>query len=49
MYYFKFTPAIRGVFALTDELVPDQDPNSPWTGHLSGLRTRGIYLVLTFE
>lgn len=49
MYYFKFTPAIRGVFALTNELVPDNDPNSPWTGHLTALRTRGIYLVLTFE
>ena len=49
MYYFKFTPALRGVFALTDELVPDSDPASQWTGNLDGVRTRGIYLVLTFE
>ncbi|NNF19156.1 MAG: PorT family protein, partial [Flavobacteriaceae bacterium] len=25
--YFKFSPSIRGVFALTDELVRDEDPN----------------------
>ncbi len=47
--YFKFTPSIRGVFALTDELVPDNDPNSPWTGNITGMRTRGIFINFTFE
>lgn len=47
--YFKFTPSIRGVFSLTDELVPDNDPNSPWTGNINAMRTRGIFLNLTFE
>lgn len=47
--YFKFTPSIRGVFALTDELVPDEDPNSPWTGNIAGMRTRGIFINFTFE
>jgi len=47
--YFKFTPAIRGVFALTDELVPDEDPNSPWTGNIDAMRTRGIFINFTFE
>jgi hypothetical protein len=47
--YFKFSPSIRGVFALTDELVPDQDPNSPWTGNIEALRTRGIFVNFTFE
>ncbi len=47
--YFKFTPSVRGVFAITDELVPDNDPNSPWTGNIDALRTRGLFLVLTFE
>lgn len=47
--FFKFTPSIRGVFALTNELVPDDDPNSPWTGNLLAARTRGIFLNLTFE
>ncbi|MEL6916641.1 MAG: porin family protein [Bacteroidota bacterium] len=47
--YFKFSPSIRGVFALTDELVPDVDPNSPWTGNIDALRTRGIFINFTFE
>lgn len=47
--YFKFSPSIRGVFALTDELVPDDDPNSPWTGNIDGLKSRGIFVNFTFE
>lgn len=47
--YFKFTPSIRGVFALTDELVRDDDPNSPWTGNIDGMRTRGLFINFTFE
>lgn len=47
--YFKFSPSIRGVFAMSDELVPDNDPNSPWTGNIEGLRTRGVFVNFTFE
>ena len=47
--YFKFSPSIRGVFAINNELVPDNDPNSPWTSHLAGMRTRGIFVNFTFE
>ncbi len=47
--YFKFSPSIRGVFAITDELVPDADPNSLWTGNLEAIRTRGIFVNFTFE
>ncbi|MBS9464252.1 PorT family protein [Flagellimonas sp. 389] len=47
--YFKFSPSIRGVFALSDELVPDNDPNSPWTGNIDAMRTRGIFINFTFE
>ena len=47
--YFKFSPSIRGVFALTDELVPDNDPNSPWTGNINAMRTRGFFINFTFE
>ena len=47
--YFKFTPSIRGVFALNDELVRDDDPNSPWTGNIAAMRTRGIFINFTFE
>lgn len=47
--YFKFSPSIRGVFAISDELVPDEDPNSRWTGNLNGVRTRGLFVNFTFE
>ncbi len=47
--YFKFSPSIRGVFAITDELVPDNDPNSPWTSNISSLRSRGLFINFTFE
>ncbi len=47
--YFKFSPSVRGIFAITDELVPDNDPNSPWTGNIDALRTRGVFVNFTFE
>ena len=46
---FKFTPSIRGVFALSDELVPDEDPNSPWTSNIESLKTRGVFINFTFQ
>jgi len=55
MYFFKFTPSIRGVFAINNELVEDFNPaatpqySSPWTGPIDFMGTRGIYLNLTFE
>lgn len=47
--YFKFAPSIRGVFAINDELIPDIDPNSPWTGNINTMKTRGIFVNFTFE
>ncbi len=47
--YFKFTPSIRGIFAISDELVPDNDPASPWTSNIAAMRTRGIFINFTFE
>jgi len=47
--YFKFSPSIRGVFAITDELIPDNDPSSPWTGNIDALRSRGVFVNFTFE
>lgn len=49
LYYFKFTPSIRGVFAMSDELVRDADPNSPWTGNIAFMGTRGIFINFTFQ
>ncbi|MGB5227344.1 MAG: porin family protein [Eudoraea sp.] len=47
--YFKFSPSIRGIFALSNELVPDNDPDSPWTGNIDAMKTRGIFVNFTFE
>ncbi len=49
--YFKFSPSIRGVFAINNELVRDgQRPGgSQWTDPIDFLGTRGIFLHLSFE
>lgn len=47
--YFKFSPSIRGVFGLEDELIRDDDPNSPWTGNVASMKTRGIFINFTFH
>lgn len=47
--YFKFSPSIRGIFAISDELVSDNDPSSPWTRNINSLKTRGIFINFTFE
>lgn len=49
LYWFKFTPSIRGIFAINDELVRDADPNSPWTGNVQSMQTRGIFINFTFQ
>jgi len=47
--YFKFTPSLRGVFSMNDELIRDNDPNSPWTSNVASMKTRGVFLNLTFQ
>lgn len=47
--YFKFTPSIRGIFGIQNEIVPDNDPNSLWTGNIDNLATRGIFLNFSFH
>jgi hypothetical protein len=47
--YFKFSPSIRGVFGLNDELIRDNDPNSPWTGNIKSMQSRGIFVNFTFH
>ncbi|MEJ6793171.1 MAG: porin family protein [Lacinutrix sp.] len=49
LYWFKFSPSIRGVFAFNDELIRDVDPNSPWTGNINSMQTRGIFINFTFR
>lgn len=47
--YFKFTPTIKGVFGISDELVRDDIPNSPWTGNIDKLTSRGVFLNFIFQ
>jgi len=49
LFFFKFSPSIRGVFALNDELKRDMDPNSPYTGNIDQMSTRGIFINFTFQ
>lgn len=49
LLYFKFTPSIRGIFAINDEIIRDADPNSPWTGNVAKMQTRGIFINFTFQ
>lgn len=49
LYYFKFSPSIRGVFAITDDLVPDINSNSPWTSNIDKMQTRAVFVNFTFE
>ena len=47
--YFKLSPSIRGVFGLGDELIRDADPNSPWTGNVTSMKTRAVLINFTFH
>jgi hypothetical protein len=47
--YFKFSPSIRGIFSMNDELIRDNDPNSPWTGNVASMQTRGVFVNFTFH
>jgi len=47
--HFKFTPSIRGVFGMGDELVRDRNPQSPWTGNIESMKTRAILVNFTFH
>ncbi len=49
LYFFKFSPSIRGVFAINNEIKYDDDPNSKWTAPINYMGTRGIFLNFSFE
>ena len=49
LYFFKFSPSIRGVFAMNREIVDDNNPNSPWTSPINAFSTRGIFINFAFE
>ena len=47
--YFKFSPSIRGIFSFKNELINDNDSNSPWTSNIENLYSRGLIINFTFE
>lgn len=47
--YFIFSPSIRGQFGISDELIRDKDPNSPWTGNIESMKSRGFLINFTFH
>ncbi|HKO77009.1 MAG TPA: porin family protein [Flavobacterium sp.] len=47
--YFIFSPSIRGQFGISDELIRDKDPNSPWTGNIEAMKSRGVLINFTFH
>ena len=49
LYFFKFSPSIRGVFAINNEVKYDKDANSQWTAPINFMGTRGVFLSLAFE
>jgi len=49
LYFFKFSPSIRGIFALNNELKYDDSASSQWTSPINFLGTRGVFLNFAFE
>jgi len=49
LYYFKFSPSIRGVFAMNNEVKYDNNENSKWTAPINFMGTRGVFLNFSFE
>jgi len=47
--YFKFSPSIRGIFAMNNELKPDKVSNSSYTGPIDYFGTRGVFINFTFQ
>ncbi|PIF32595.1 putative protein-translocating porin PorT [Flavobacterium sp. 9] len=49
--YFIFSPSIRGMFGINDELIRDNPANgaSPWTGNIDSMKSRAILINFTFH
>lgn len=47
--YFIFSPSIRGVFGMQDELIRDENPDSPWTRNIESLKSRAVFINFTFH
>ncbi|MBL6648645.1 MAG: PorT family protein [Flavobacteriaceae bacterium] len=49
LHYFKFSPSIRGIFSLKNDLIDDNEQNSSWTGNIDSMSARGIFINLSFH
>ena len=49
LQYFKFSPSIRGVFSLKNELIPDNTSTSIYTGNIDKMSTRAIFINFSFH
>jgi len=47
--YFIFSPSIRGVFAINNEIVYDNDPNSEFTRNIDYFGGRGVFIRFAFH
>lgn len=49
--YFIFSPSVRGIFGLKDELIRDNSSSgySPWTSNIESMKTRGLFINFTFH
>ena len=47
--YFIFSPSIRGVFGIKNELIQDETQPSPWTSNIESMKTRGLFVNFTFH
>ena len=47
--YFIFSPSIRGVFGITDELIRDTKSPSPWNDNIDSMKSRAILINFTFH
>lgn len=49
--YFIFSPSIRGMFGISDELIRDNASSgpSPWTDNIDSMKSRAILINFTFH
>ena len=47
--FFKFSPSIRGVFNINNQIKYDIDPLSQYTSFMESMKMRGVFLTLSFE
>jgi hypothetical protein len=47
--YFIFSPSIRGSFGINDEIIPDNNTDSPWTGNIESLKSRAVFINFSFH